>query len=489
MTDGPAAVAHLREAYDTVDRPGAARPRSRIDAQPHAGLRRRAARRPVRPRRGRRRCRPELVDERQGLLALERIGGYMHGLDPSEWRPRRARRSRATGSAPGCSPPTLAWEALIDGGDRRGGMRAGPVRARRRQPAARRHRPALGRRGVGPGARRGRHRATSGTTRWPTRTRAGRCSPRWRCTCGAATAVAPRRPARGAAVARARQRAERAVGRARRRRRLRRGVHGRDPARPRRRRAARGVRRRASRTSRAIGDGARLFGEAVGAAADRRGPARRGAGRARRAPRPADDVVNPVWRPWRSSARRSCAGLGRHRRGAAPDGRGARAGAALGRPGLSAGRCACAASSAAEGRRRCCARPSSCSAARGAARARPRRWRWPGSTATRRERGAAAARGPATRRRVRRRRRCGQVAAELARLGVPVPPRRAGRGVADHAERRIAACAAGGRRRPRDRPGAVPDARRRSSARSPTCAQRLGVAQPTRAGSRAAGAA
>ena len=55
----------------------------------------RAARRP--------RCRPDLDDARQGLLALERIGGYMHGLPEEEWLVGRAGGAGRGRRAPGCS--------------------------------------------------------------------------------------------------------------------------------------------------------------------------------------------------------------------------------------------------------------------------------------------------------------------------------------------------------------------------------------------------
>ena len=44
----------------------------------------------------------DLDDARQGLLALERIGGYMHGLPEQEWQRRRRPGLRARARAPGC---------------------------------------------------------------------------------------------------------------------------------------------------------------------------------------------------------------------------------------------------------------------------------------------------------------------------------------------------------------------------------------------------
>ena len=61
---------------------------------------------------------PELADHRQALLAIERTGGYMHGLEREVWG-RRTRRSRpGPGTAPGCWPPPSPSRPMIDGADR-----------------------------------------------------------------------------------------------------------------------------------------------------------------------------------------------------------------------------------------------------------------------------------------------------------------------------------------------------------------------------------
>lgn len=60
----------------------------------------------------------ELVDERQGLLALERIGGYMHGLDPKLWS--HADQPDVVGAGPGARmlAAALALETAVAGQDR-----------------------------------------------------------------------------------------------------------------------------------------------------------------------------------------------------------------------------------------------------------------------------------------------------------------------------------------------------------------------------------
>ena len=105
MGDGPAALLHLREAYDTLtdDRERAAVAQMLARTLVFAGglgeatafARTAAAALPE-----------ELGDERQGLLALERIRGFMHGLDESLWRAGPCPRSPAPVRAPGCWRPS-----------------------------------------------------------------------------------------------------------------------------------------------------------------------------------------------------------------------------------------------------------------------------------------------------------------------------------------------------------------------------------------------
>jgi DNA-binding SARP family transcriptional activator/tetratricopeptide (TPR) repeat protein len=116
MTDGPAALASLRAAYASLidpalradvaimlartlvfaGEPGEATAFARAAA---AGL----------P--------DELDDARQGLHALERIGGYMHGLPKDDWLLGRP-EVRGTGVGARALAATLSWEELITTGDR-----------------------------------------------------------------------------------------------------------------------------------------------------------------------------------------------------------------------------------------------------------------------------------------------------------------------------------------------------------------------------------
>jgi DNA-binding CsgD family transcriptional regulator len=58
-----------------------------------------------------------MADARQGLHAIERVGGYMHGLPADQWQ---IGRPEVTGDGPGARmlAATLAWEELIGNGDR-----------------------------------------------------------------------------------------------------------------------------------------------------------------------------------------------------------------------------------------------------------------------------------------------------------------------------------------------------------------------------------
>ncbi|MEU6261305.1 BTAD domain-containing putative transcriptional regulator [Streptomyces sp. NPDC047043] len=117
LGNGPAAVEHLRQAYDTLADPGrraaAALLLARIlvfaggHGQATEFARRAAADLPA-----------ELSDERQGLLALERISGFMHGLDQKLWR--TVEDPVVEGEGPGARmlAANLAREAASDGSDR-----------------------------------------------------------------------------------------------------------------------------------------------------------------------------------------------------------------------------------------------------------------------------------------------------------------------------------------------------------------------------------
>lgn len=116
MTDGPGAIEHLRAAYaaatDPAKRAEVATMLARTlifaggPGEATAFAREAAASVPT-----------ELDDYRQGLHAYERIGGYMHGLDETEWLVGRP-EVRGEGVGARMLAATLAWEELILNGDR-----------------------------------------------------------------------------------------------------------------------------------------------------------------------------------------------------------------------------------------------------------------------------------------------------------------------------------------------------------------------------------
>lgn len=116
LLDGPAALAHLSEAYAFLEDPAEraaiamAITRAHLFASPPGvatGFAREAAA-----------AVPDhLTDERQGLQALHRMTAHMHGLPPcSDVRPELA----PTDAGAGCRmlAATLAYEQLLDGGNR-----------------------------------------------------------------------------------------------------------------------------------------------------------------------------------------------------------------------------------------------------------------------------------------------------------------------------------------------------------------------------------
>jgi len=116
MTDGPAAVASLRAAYATLIDPALRADvaimlaRTLVFAgepgEATAVARAAAAELP-----------DDLDDARQGLHALERIGGYMHGLPKEDWLLGRP-DVHGTGVGARALAATLSWEELITCGDR-----------------------------------------------------------------------------------------------------------------------------------------------------------------------------------------------------------------------------------------------------------------------------------------------------------------------------------------------------------------------------------
>jgi DNA-binding SARP family transcriptional activator/tetratricopeptide (TPR) repeat protein len=117
MGDGPSALLHLREAYDTLtdERERAAVAQMLARTMVFAGglgeatafARNAVAALP-----------DELVDERLGLLAIERMSGFMHGLDEPLWRTDNLPEITGTGPGARMLAAEQAWEILIDGGSR-----------------------------------------------------------------------------------------------------------------------------------------------------------------------------------------------------------------------------------------------------------------------------------------------------------------------------------------------------------------------------------
>ncbi|MBL7499933.1 AAA family ATPase [Frankia sp. CNm7] len=117
ISKGVAAVPHLAEAYEALE-PGAQRAqvgqmlaRTLVFAGTPGEATRFALQAVAE-------LPPGLDDERQGLLGLARIGGYMHDLDPGIWR--RGPEPAVAGDGPGARmlAAALAWERVVDGTDR-----------------------------------------------------------------------------------------------------------------------------------------------------------------------------------------------------------------------------------------------------------------------------------------------------------------------------------------------------------------------------------
>ncbi|MEZ0447378.1 BTAD domain-containing putative transcriptional regulator [Cellulomonas sp. ICMP 17802] len=120
--DGPSGVAHLRDAYDALDDPRE-RARLAIDiARTHVFVsppgvattfaHDAAAHLP-----------DDLDDERQGLIALQRIAGYMHGLPAESYRAGPTPVVSGDDDGARLLAATLAYELLRDGRDRAGAVR------------------------------------------------------------------------------------------------------------------------------------------------------------------------------------------------------------------------------------------------------------------------------------------------------------------------------------------------------------------------------
>ncbi|MBJ7358191.1 BTAD domain-containing putative transcriptional regulator [Nocardioides sp.] len=120
--DGPAGVAHLTEAYAALDDPrerallAMGIVRTHLFASP-PGVATAFAREAAS-------ALPDSLDgERQGLLALQRITGYMHGLPADAYRAGSMPEVSGAGDGARMLAATLSYELLRDGRDRAGSIR------------------------------------------------------------------------------------------------------------------------------------------------------------------------------------------------------------------------------------------------------------------------------------------------------------------------------------------------------------------------------
>jgi tetratricopeptide (TPR) repeat protein len=117
LLDGPASVEHLGAAYAELTDPARLGEIAITIARTHvftsppgvapAFARDAAAALP-----------DDLVDPRQGLLALQRISAYMQAVDPAEWRAGPQPEVVGRGNGARMLAATLSWEAVCDGVDR-----------------------------------------------------------------------------------------------------------------------------------------------------------------------------------------------------------------------------------------------------------------------------------------------------------------------------------------------------------------------------------
>ena len=122
QVDGPSGVAHLRDAYAALDEPHERALLAMDIARTHVfvsppgvatSFARAAA--TVLP--------DHLDDDRQGLIALQRITGYMHGLPADSYRAGPAPEVSGEGDGARMLAATLSYELLREGQDRAGAVR------------------------------------------------------------------------------------------------------------------------------------------------------------------------------------------------------------------------------------------------------------------------------------------------------------------------------------------------------------------------------
>ncbi|MFP5372961.1 MAG: BTAD domain-containing putative transcriptional regulator, partial [Actinomycetes bacterium] len=117
LIDGAASTEHLLQAYDLHQDPqdradlAVAIARTEVFASP-PGVATAFAREALAD------VAPELTDHRQALLAIERTGGYMHGLERDEWGRTAPPEPAGDGDGARMLAASLAFEAMVDGTDR-----------------------------------------------------------------------------------------------------------------------------------------------------------------------------------------------------------------------------------------------------------------------------------------------------------------------------------------------------------------------------------
>jgi DNA-binding SARP family transcriptional activator/tetratricopeptide (TPR) repeat protein len=117
LVDGPAGLDHLGAAYAEVTEPTARAELALTIAWTHVftsspGIASAFAREAAASLPG------DLEDARQGLLALQRISGFIHGLDPAVWQAGAEPVVRGDGNGARMLAATLSWEVTCAGTDR-----------------------------------------------------------------------------------------------------------------------------------------------------------------------------------------------------------------------------------------------------------------------------------------------------------------------------------------------------------------------------------
>ncbi len=128
LVDGPASTRHLEEAYPFLDDPAVRGEVAMGIARNHVFASERGVATAF-ARTARLSLPAELVDIRQGLLALERIAAFMHALDPADWEPGTTPEVIGRGDGAKMLSATLAWERVVQGVDRAGAVELGRAAA------------------------------------------------------------------------------------------------------------------------------------------------------------------------------------------------------------------------------------------------------------------------------------------------------------------------------------------------------------------------